>query len=111
MTTAMTWLLDSDPAVRWQVLADLADAPADEVARERARVAETGWGERLLDLQVDGQWADGACFPGGDWRAAHAEPHPRCRREHVEEEPCRSRQPRASPVQPARLRPAACSRW
>ncbi len=74
MTTVMTWLLDSDPAIRWQVLRDLVDAPADEVAEERARVAETGWGRQLLDLQVDGQWANGACFPDGDWQRAHAEP-------------------------------------
>jgi hypothetical protein len=32
-------------------------------------VAETGWGRRLLDLQADGQWAGGACFPGKDWTA------------------------------------------
>jgi hypothetical protein len=25
------WLLDSDPSIRWQVMRDLADAPADEV--------------------------------------------------------------------------------
>jgi hypothetical protein len=60
------WLLDSDPAIRWQVLRDLVDAPADEVAAERARVATEGWGARLLDLQDDdGTWAGGACFPGG----------------------------------------------
>ena len=33
------WLLDSDPSVRWQVMRDLADAPAKEVAAERARIA------------------------------------------------------------------------
>jgi hypothetical protein len=61
------WLLDSDPAIRWQVLRDLLDAPADEVESERARVATEGWGARLLALQgEDGQWAGGACFPG-DW--------------------------------------------
>ena len=38
--TVVDWLLDSDPAVRWQVLRDLIDAPADAVAAERARVAE-----------------------------------------------------------------------
>ena len=38
------WLLDSDPAIRWQVMRDLTDAPADEVAAERARVAREGWG-------------------------------------------------------------------
>lgn len=63
-----TWLLDSDPGIRWQVLRDLTDAPTDEVDAERARVAKVGWGKRLLDLQDDGQWAGGACFPGGGWR-------------------------------------------
>lgn len=65
----LDWLLDSDPAIRWQVLRDLTDAPEEEVARERARVAEVGWGRRLLDLQHEGQWAGGACFPGPGWRA------------------------------------------
>ena len=32
------WLLDSDPAIRWQVMRDLTDAPAEEVAAERAKV-------------------------------------------------------------------------
>jgi hypothetical protein len=51
------WLLDSDPAIRWQVLRDVTDAPADELAAERARVATEGWGARLLALQApDGQW-------------------------------------------------------
>jgi len=63
------WLLDSDPAIRWQVLRDLAGAPADVVAAERARVATEGWGARLLALQgEDGQWAGGACFPADGWR-------------------------------------------
>jgi hypothetical protein len=61
-------LLDSDPAIRWQVLRDLFDAPADVVAAERARVATEGWGARLLALQQDGQWAGGACFPAEGWR-------------------------------------------
>ena len=60
----MDWLLDSDPAIRWQVLRDLVHAPTDVVAAERARVATAGWGARLLALQGDdGQWAGGACFP------------------------------------------------
>jgi len=71
MNDVTTWLLDADPAIRWQVLRDLTDAPATEVAAERARVAETGWGKRLLDLQAKGQWAGGACFPGPDWRPSH----------------------------------------
>ena len=60
----LDWLLDSDPAIRWQVLRDLVDTPAEAVAAERARVATEGWGARLLALQgKDGQWAGGACFP------------------------------------------------
>src|SRR5260370_8918984 len=58
------WLLDSDPAIRWQVLRDLVHAPAEIIAAERARVATEGWGAKLLALQdKDGQWAGGACFP------------------------------------------------
>jgi hypothetical protein len=58
------WLLDGDPAIRGQVLADLMDAPAGEVAAERARVEHDGWGARLLAVEdPDGLWAGGACFP------------------------------------------------
>jgi hypothetical protein len=59
------WLLDSDPAIRWQVLRDLTDATADEVAAERRRVEHEGWGATLLAARdPDGQWLGGACFPG-----------------------------------------------
>jgi len=61
----LDWLLDGDPAIRWQVLRDLTDAPDDQVAAERRRVATEGWGAQLLALRgADGQWAGGACFPG-----------------------------------------------
>jgi hypothetical protein len=68
------WLLDSDPAIRWQVLRDLDGAPADVVMAERARVATDGWGARLLSLRDDdGQWAGGACFPGNfNWSSQSA---------------------------------------
>lgn len=36
------WLLEGDPAIRWQVLRDLLDAPSDEIAAERAKVATQG---------------------------------------------------------------------
>lgn len=66
------WLLDSDPAIRWQVLRDLVHAPPEVVAAERSRVATEGWGARLLAIQDDdGQWAGGACFPGGYFEHAH----------------------------------------
>jgi len=57
---ALDWLLDADPAIRWQALRDLSDASAGEVASERARVATEGWGARLLALRRDdGQWDTG----------------------------------------------------
>lgn len=56
--SVMEWLLDSDPAIRWQVLRDLTDAPAEVVAAERAKVATEGLGARLLALQgADGTWS------------------------------------------------------
>jgi len=64
--SVIDWLLDGDPAIRWQVLQDLTDASPDEIAAERARVAGVGWGERLLAAEdPDGLWAGGACFPAG----------------------------------------------
>ncbi|MFL5642490.1 MAG: hypothetical protein ACJ771_09125 [Chloroflexota bacterium] len=55
------WLLDGDPAIRWQVMRDLTDEPAEVIALERARVATEGWGARLLALQgEDGLWAGNA---------------------------------------------------
>ena len=48
--TVIDWLLDSDPSIRWQVMRDLTDAPARDVAVERARVATEGLGARLLAL-------------------------------------------------------------
>jgi len=63
-TTTIDWLLDSDPAIRWQTFRDLAGASSDVVAAERARVVTEGWGARLLALQgQDGQWVGGALFP------------------------------------------------
>jgi hypothetical protein len=55
--TAIDWLLDSDPSIRWQVMRDVTHEPADIVTAERAKVATEGWGARLLSLQAsDGRW-------------------------------------------------------
>jgi hypothetical protein len=40
------WLLESDPAIRWQVMRDLTGEPEEAVAAERSRVASEGWGAR-----------------------------------------------------------------
>jgi hypothetical protein len=66
-----TWLLDSDPALRWRVLRDLVHAPQAEVAAVRSRIETEGWGAQLLTHQdADGQWAGGACFPSNsiNWK-------------------------------------------
>ena len=61
----MEWLLDTDPAIRWQVMRDLTGDPVDVVTAERARVAAEGWGVQLLALQdTDGSWDGGTYRPG-----------------------------------------------
>jgi hypothetical protein len=66
-SSVIRWLLDSDPAIRWQVLRDLTDAPVEEVAAERARIASEGWGAQLLALQAaDGTWGGAAWNRGWD---------------------------------------------
>lgn len=59
------WLLrDGDPAIRWQVLADLVGADGANVKAERDKVAITGWGARLLAAQDDdGLWAGALYSP------------------------------------------------
>lgn len=53
----LKWLLDSDPAIRWQVMRDLTDEAPDAIAAERSRVASEGWGAQLLALQsTSGKW-------------------------------------------------------
>ena len=53
----LKWLLDSDPAIRWQVMRDLTDEPPAAIAAERSLVATRGWGSRLLARQS----------PAGTW--------------------------------------------
>ena len=62
--TTLDWLLDTDPALRWQVQRDLAHEPEHVWQRTRARTRTEGMADRLLALQDgDGQWAGGAYFP------------------------------------------------
>jgi len=63
--TVVDWLLESDPAIRWQVMRDLTGESEQVVSAERARVAVEGWGARLLGLQgADGSWDGGTYRPG-----------------------------------------------
>lgn len=65
MDEVVQYLLDGDPAIRWQTLRDLTDAPAETIAEARAAVATDGWGARLLAEQGDdGRWDGGTYRPG-----------------------------------------------
>jgi len=56
--THLKWLLDSDPAIRWQVMRDLTDEAPNAIAAERSRVATDGWGAQLLSRQSSaGNWS------------------------------------------------------
>ena len=58
------WLLDGDPAIRWQALQDLVGAAERTVQRERQKVAREGWGARLLARQdPEGTWGSGLYSP------------------------------------------------
>jgi hypothetical protein len=62
--SVLSWFLDGDPAIRWQAMRDLKGAAERTVRREQLRVAEGGWGARLLKLQdADGRWAGGVYTP------------------------------------------------
>lgn len=76
----IAWLLESDPALRWQVECDLSGAAPQVWESTRARIATEGFGNRLLALQdPDGQWAGGSFFPadfdfGGPEAAGDGQP-------------------------------------
>ncbi|WP_336646022.1 squalene cyclase [Microbacterium sp. USHLN186] len=62
------WLLDSDPALRWQAERDLLVAPEHTWRATRARVVTEGFGATILARQdADGRWAGGAYFPAEDF--------------------------------------------
>jgi hypothetical protein len=51
------WLLESDPAIRWQAMRDLTDASPATIAAERDRVGHEGIGAEILAQQgSDGAW-------------------------------------------------------
>ena len=61
----LRWLLDSDPAIRWQVMRDLTGETPDAVAAERSRIATQGWGAELLARQSPGgNWGGPTEYPG-----------------------------------------------
>lgn len=60
----LRWLLESDPAIRWQTLHDLCGASEAKFLRERKKIASEGWGARLLARQASsGLWGGGLYGP------------------------------------------------
>jgi hypothetical protein len=60
----MRWLMEGDPAIRWQTMRDLQNAPAKKWKAEQQRTLTEGWGARLLEQQAkDGSWGGGIYTP------------------------------------------------
>src|SRR3990172_3306272 len=58
------WLLDGDPAIRWQTQRDLLGKAPGAYRAARQRVTTEGWGARLLALQdPTGAWGGGLYTP------------------------------------------------
>jgi len=54
---SLNWLLDGDPAIRWQAMRDLTDASPAAIEAERVRVCNQGLGAEILACQQpDGSW-------------------------------------------------------
>lgn len=61
----LDWLVETDPALRWQVERDLLDASESTWQGTRERVGEEGFGLHMREAQdpETGMWAGGAYFP------------------------------------------------
>lgn len=64
MDDAIAWLMEGDPAIRWQTQRDLLDAPQRRWTAEQKLTATTGWGARFLAKQErNGGWGGGLYSP------------------------------------------------
>jgi hypothetical protein len=64
MDDQLHWLMEGDPAIRWQTMRSLLGAPEAESQAERQRTLTTGWGAQLLALQdANGGWGGGTYSP------------------------------------------------
>jgi hypothetical protein len=60
----ISWLLEGDPSIRWQVQRDLLNSSPAKYEAERRKIAKEGWGARLLALQdSSGTWGGGIYGP------------------------------------------------
>jgi len=62
--SVLEWLLQGDPAIRWQVMRDVMSSTKAEVHAERARTSQEGWGAQILKEQnPNGLFAGGLYNP------------------------------------------------
>lgn len=61
-TALIPWLMDGDPAIRWQTMRNLQGVPAKRWQAERRRTVREGWGAQLLALQA----------PAGGWEGIYS---------------------------------------
>ena len=60
----ISWLLEGDSSIRWQVQRDLLNSSPTQYEAERKKIAKEGWGARLLALQdSSGTWGGGLYSP------------------------------------------------
>jgi len=58
------WLLKGDSSIRYQTLRDLVHADTIDIANERKRILNEGWGKLFLDLQEEkGTWSNAIYSP------------------------------------------------
>lgn len=64
MDSILAWLLEGDPAIRWQTRRDLLAEPPGAYEPDRERVVSEGWGAALLARQdATGTWGGGLYSP------------------------------------------------
>jgi hypothetical protein len=60
----LTWLLEGDPAVRWQVERDVVGSATEQWESTRSLIGSEGWGSHLLAEQDEyGTWGGGIYGP------------------------------------------------
>lgn len=60
----INWLMEGDPAIRWQTMRDLLSVPEEHWRAEQRRTLTEGWWVTYLALQApDGSWGGGIYSP------------------------------------------------
>ena len=70
MDEVLTWLMEGDPTIRWQVMKDLLNKSKSDYEKERLKIAKNGWGYKLVQSQTKQQgWNN--TTPRNKWTAPH----------------------------------------